>query len=53
MQILLREVSIVLKLLSWIIVLKFNLSTTFNYFSQLSLFFISCFKKYFNFYNVL
>ena len=47
MQILLREVSIVLKLLSWIIVLKFNLSTTFNYFSRLGLFFISYFKNFF------
>ena len=56
MQILLREVSIVLKLLSRIIVVKFNfnLTRTFNYFSQLGLFFIfSVSRQFCNFYNVL
>ena len=56
MQILLREVSIVLKLLSRIIVVKFNfnLTRTFNYFSKLGLFFIfSVSRQFCNFYNVL
>ena len=47
MQILLRELSIVLKLLSEIILLKFNLGTTFNYLTIFLGVLPSCFKIFF------
>ena len=47
MQILLRELSIVLKLLSEIILLKFNLGTTFNYLTIFLGVLPFCFKIFF------